>query len=35
CHVLQAETGEEGLRLARGNKVNLVLLDLRLPGDSG
>jgi len=34
-HVLQAETGAEGLRLARGNKVNLVLLDLRLPGDSG
>jgi len=34
-HVLQAETGEEGLRLARGNKVNLVLLDLRLPDDNG
>ena len=34
-HVLQAETGAEGLRLVRGNKVNLVLLDLRLPGDSG
>lgn len=35
CHVLQAETCEEGLRLARGNKVNLVLLDLRLPDDNG
>lgn len=34
-HVLQAETGAEGLRLARGNKVNLVLLDLRLPDDNG
>ncbi len=34
-HVLQAETGEEGLRLVRGNKVNLVLLDLRLPDDNG
>ena len=34
-HVLQSETGDEGLRLARANEVNLVLLDLRLPGDSG
>ena len=34
-HVLQAETGNKGLRLARENKVNLVLLDLRLPDDSG
>ncbi len=34
-HVLQAETGAEGLRLARRNKVNLALLDLRLPDDSG
>ena len=33
--VLQAETGREGLRLAREGKVNLVLLDLRLPDDSG
>jgi len=33
--VLQAETGHEGLRLARESKVNLVLLDLRLPDDSG
>ena len=34
-HVLQAGTATEGLRLARGDKVNLVLLDLRLPDDSG
>jgi DNA-binding response OmpR family regulator len=33
--VLQAEIGHEGLRLARESKVNLVLLDLRLPDDSG
>ena len=34
-HVLEAETGEEGLRLARGSRVDLVLLDLRLPGLDG
>ena len=34
-HVLQAGTGDEGLRLAKENKVNLALLDLRLPDDSG
>ncbi len=34
-HVLQAETGDEGLRLVRGNKVDLVLLDLKLPDDNG
>jgi DNA-binding response OmpR family regulator len=33
--VLEAETGHEGLRLARESEVNLVLLDLRLPDDSG
>ena len=33
--VLQAGDGDEGLRLARGNKVALVLLDLRLPGRDG
>ena len=33
--VFQAETGREGLRLARESDVNLVLLDLRLPDDSG
>jgi DNA-binding response OmpR family regulator len=33
--VLQCETGDEGLRLARENKVNLALLDLRLPDGSG
>jgi DNA-binding response OmpR family regulator len=34
-HVLLAETANEGLRLVRGNSVSLVLLDLRLTGDSG
>lgn len=29
-HVLTAEDGEEGLKLARENGINLVLLDLRL-----
>jgi len=33
--VLQADDGDEGLRLARGNQVALVLLDLRLPGRDG
>ncbi len=33
--VLQAENGNEGLRLARMNQVALILLDLRLPGRSG
>ena len=30
-NVLTAEDGEEGLKLARENGINLVLLDLRLP----
>ena len=34
-HVLQAEDGDEGLRLARENELSLVLLDLRLPGRDG
>jgi adenylate cyclase len=33
--VLQAGDGDDGLRLARGNQVALVLLDLRLPGRDG
>jgi len=33
--VLQAEDGEEGLRLIRQKEVALVLLDLRLPGRDG
>ena len=33
--VLQAEDGNEGLRLARERQVALVLLDLRLPGLDG
>ena len=34
-YVLQAEDGNEGLRLARERQVSLVLLDLRLPGFDG
>ena len=34
-HVLRAENGEEGLRLLREGWVNLVLLDLKLPGLDG
>jgi DNA-binding response OmpR family regulator len=34
-HVLQTGAGNEGLRLMRENKVNLVLLDLRLPDNNG
>ncbi len=34
-HVLQAEDGDTGLRLARESQVALVLLDLRLPGRDG
>ena len=33
--ILQAEGGDGGLRLMRENRVALVLLDLRLPGDDG
>jgi DNA-binding response OmpR family regulator len=33
--ILQSETGEKGLRLAREKGVSLILLDLRLPGESG
>ena len=34
-HVLQAQDGNEGLRLARERQVALVLLDPRLPGLDG
>lgn len=34
-HVLQAEDGDAGLKLARESQVALVILDLRLPGRSG
>jgi len=33
--VLEAETGEEGVRLARERRPNLVLMDLQLPGIDG
>ena len=34
-HILQAETRDEGLRLVKENKVDLVLLDLRLQDNDG
>lgn len=33
--VLQADTAEEGLRLARSERPDLILLDVRLPGMDG
>lgn len=33
--ILQAENGEEGMKLVRQRNIGLVLLDLRLPGDDG
>lgn len=33
--VLEAETGEEGVRLALDEKPDLVLMDIQLPGISG
>ncbi len=33
--ILQAEDSDTGLKLARENRVALILLDLRLPGDDG
>ena len=34
-HILQAEDGDEGLRLAQEKECSLVLLDLRLPTING
>ena len=34
-HVLRALTGEDGLRMAKTHKPNLVILDLMLPGVDG
>ena len=33
--VLEAENGEEGLELAQGQSVDIVLLDVMMPGKSG
>ncbi|HET9706667.1 MAG TPA: response regulator [Gemmatimonadales bacterium] len=33
--VLQARTAEDGLRLARSDRPDLILLDVRLPGMDG
>lgn len=35
CDVLTAASAEEGLRLAREHKLDLVLLDVCLPGENG
>lgn len=34
-NALEAGTGEDGLRLVRSDTIDLVLLDLRLPGKDG
>jgi two-component system, cell cycle response regulator DivK len=33
--VIEAETGEEGLRLARDRRPDLIMMDIRLPGIDG
>jgi DNA-binding NtrC family response regulator len=33
--VQTAETGEEGLRILRSQEISLVILDVRLPGQTG
>jgi two-component system cell cycle response regulator DivK len=34
-HVLEAQSGEEGLRIAKEDPPDLVLMDLQLPGIDG
>jgi two-component system cell cycle response regulator DivK len=34
-HVLEAQSGEEGLRIAKDDPPDLVLMDLQLPGIDG
>ena len=33
--IIEAETGEEGVRLAQERHPSLVLMDIRLPGSTG
>jgi CheY-like chemotaxis protein len=33
--VLEADTGEDGIEMARGERPHLILMDLELPGMSG
>jgi two-component system cell cycle response regulator DivK len=33
--IVEAETGEEGVRLAQERRPSLVLMDIRLPGING
>jgi len=35
CNVVEAASGSEGLDIFRKNKINLVITDLRMPGDDG
>ncbi len=35
CRALAATTGEEGIRLARAEKPDLILLDIMMPGMDG
>ena len=34
-HTLEAETAEEGIRIARESRPDLILLDIQLPGMNG
>ena len=34
-HIIEAETGEDGVRLARERQPRLVLMDIQLPGIDG
>ena len=35
CTIVEAETGEEGVRLAQERRPSLILMDIRLPGIDG
>ena len=35
CEVVLAANGSEALEVLRGHEVDLVMLDLRMPGDNG
>ncbi|MDR1838322.1 MAG: response regulator transcription factor [Treponema sp.] len=35
CKILQARTGEDGLKILKSKKVNCILLDIMLPGIDG
>lgn len=35
CRILQASTGEEGVKLAMREKPDIILMDIKLPGIDG